>query len=149
MADRFGNRVRRVRIGARHDRLTVATAGRVRLATATPEPDDAGLEEVRNLANGYDFTVRSPLVNPDTVVHPATEVAAGADSLLDAVHDVAGWVHREIRYRRGTTAVTTAADQVLLAMEGVCQDKTHLALGMLRALGIPSRYVSGLRGQEW
>ena len=33
---------------------------------------------------------------------------------------------------------------MLEAREGVCQDKTHVALGMLRALGIPSRYVSGL-----
>jgi hypothetical protein len=54
------------------------------------------------------------------------------------------WVHHEIRYRRGATGVTTTAEQVLGTREGVCQDKTHLALGMLRALGIPCRYVSGL-----
>ena len=29
-------------------------------------------------------------------------------------------------------------------MRGVCQDQTHLGLAMLRALGIPARYVSGL-----
>ena len=29
-------------------------------------------------------------------------------------------------------------------MAGVCQDKAHLALGMLRALGVPARYASGL-----
>lgn len=142
--DRFGNRVRRVRIVAAHDSLVVASAGRVRLATARPEPEDAGLEEVRALPDAFEYTSRSPLVDPAAVSGLADEVAAAPDSLLAAVNRVTGWVHRNIRYRRGTTGVTTAADQVLRALEGVCQDKAHLALGMLRALGIPSRYVSGL-----
>ena len=143
-ADRFGNRVRRVRIVAAHDSLIVASAGRVRLATARPEPEDADLEEVRTLPEAFEYTARSPLVDPATVSGLADEVAAAPDSLLAAVDGVAGWVHRTIRYRRGTTGVTTTADQVLRAMEGVCQDKAHLALALLRALGIPSRYVSGL-----
>ena len=143
-ADRFGNRVRRVRIVAAHDSLVVASAGRVRLATARPPPEDADLAEVRARPEAFEYTTRSPLVDPAAVSGLADEVAGGADSLLAAVNGVAGWVHRSIRYRRGTTGVTTTADQVLRAMEGVCQDKAHLTLGMLRALGIPSRYVSGL-----
>jgi transglutaminase-like putative cysteine protease len=142
--DRFGNRVRRVRIVAAHDSLIVASAGRVRLATARPQPEDADLEEVRNLPEAFEYTARSPLVDPAAVSGLADEVAAAPDSLLAAVSGVAGWVHRTIRYRRGTTGVTTTADQVLRALEGVCQDKAHLALALLRALGIPSRYVSGL-----
>ena len=143
-ADRFGNRVRRVRIVAAHDCLVVASAGRVRLATVRPQPEDADLEEVRALPEAFEYTSRSPLVDPAAVSGLADEVAGASDSLLAAVTGVSCWVHRRIRYRRGTTAVTTTADQVLRAMEGVCQDKAHLALGMLRALGIPSRYVSGL-----
>lgn len=142
--DRFGNRVRRVRIVAAHDSLVVASAGRVRLATARLQPEDADLEEVRARPEAFEYTSRSPLVDPAAVSGLADEVAAARDSLLDAVNGVSGWVHRNIRYRRGATGVTTTADQVLRAMEGVCQDKAHLTLGMLRALGIPSRYVSGL-----
>lgn len=142
--DRFGNRVRRVRIVAAHDSLVVASAGRVRLATARPQPQDADLEEVRARPEAFEYTSRSPLVDPAGVSGLAAEVAGAPDSLLDAVNGVSGWVHRNIRYRRGTTGVSTTADQVLRAMEGVCQDKAHLTLGMLRALGIPSRYVSGL-----
>jgi transglutaminase-like putative cysteine protease len=37
---------------------------------------------------------------------------------------------------------TTAADALRIG-GGVCQDFTHLALGLLRARGIPARYVSG------
>jgi transglutaminase-like putative cysteine protease len=39
--------------------------------------------------------------------------------------------------------VTTPADGALKSGKGVCQDFAHLALGLLRSLGIPSRYVSG------
>ena len=109
-----------------------------------PEPEDADLEEVRALPEAFEYTARSRLVDPAAVSGLADEVAAAHHSLLAAVDGIAGWVHRNIRYRRGATGVTTTADQVLRAMEGVCQDKAHLTLGMLRALGIPSRYVSGL-----
>ena len=142
--DRFGNRVRRVRIVVQHDLLVVATAGRIRLAAAAPAPDDAAVDEVTDLPAGLDFAFRSPLVDPDSVAEVAREIAGDARSLLAAVSATVEWVHREIGYRRGATGVATTAEQVLATREGVCQDKTHLALGMLRALRIPCRYVSGL-----
>ena len=142
--DRFGNLVRRVRIVAQHDHLVVASGGRIRLATWAPEPGDAAVDEVTDLPAGLDFAFRSPLVDPDGVAEVAREIAGDARSLLAAVSATVEWVHREIGYRRGATGVATTAEQVLATREGVCQDKTHLALGMLRALGIPCRYVSGL-----
>ena len=142
--DRFGNHVRRVRIVVQHDRLVVATAGRIRLAAAAPAPDDAAVDEVTDLPDGLDFAFRSPLVDPDGVAEAAREIAGDARSLLAAVSATVAWVHREIGYRRGATGIATTAEQVLATREGVCQDKTHLALGMLRALRIPCRYVSGL-----
>lgn len=142
--DRFGNRVRHIRIVAPHGRLVVATAGRVRLATTAPTPDDAAAGEVTALPDGFDFASGSPLVDPGGVAEVAREIAGDARSLLGTVRATIDWVHREIGYRRGATGVTTTAEQVLATGEGVCQDKTHLALGMLRALRIPCRYVSGL-----
>ena len=136
-ADRFGNRVRRVRVVAAHDSLIVASAGRVRLATARPEPEDADLAEVRALPEAFEYTARSRLVDPAAVSGLADEVAAAHHSLLAAVDGIAGWVHRNIRYRRGATGVTTTADQVLRAMEGVCQDKAHLALANAARAGNP------------
>ena len=67
-----------------------------------------------------------------------------ADTLLDTVRNVNEWVYRQVRYQSGATSVFTTAADVLESLVGVCQDKTHLALGMMRALGIPARYVSGL-----
>ena len=71
-------------------------------------------------------------------------MAAGADTLIEAVRNVVKWIYENVRYERGHTSVNTAAADVLLSMRGVCQDQAHLCLAMLRALGIPARYVSGL-----
>ena len=143
-ADRFGNSVRRVRVIEHHTSLVVATAGLVSLATESPDPQDVDLDDIGGFTDGFEYTVRSPLVNPESVAVLAMHVAGSADSLLGRMRAVTSWVHECIRYKRGATDVSTTAEQVVSAMEGVCQDKTHLALGMLRALGIPCRYVSGL-----
>lgn len=146
--DRFGNRVRRIRIVDQHDDLVIATAGRVLLADQAPAPDDAAVAEVSDLPDGFDFTLRSPLVDPEAVAETAQRIAGGAPSLLQAVRAAVDWVHREVAYRRGATGVATTAAQVLSTRQGVCQDKTHLALGILRAVGIPCRYVSGLLTEQ-
>ena len=143
-ADRFGNSVRRVRVIEHHSTLIVATAGQVRLTTELPDPGDVYLEDIGGLTDGFEYTLRSPLVDPESVEVLAMHVAGSSDSLLGRMRAVTDWVYEFIRYKRGTTDVSTTAEQVISAMEGVCQDKTHLALGMLRALGIPCRYVSGL-----
>ncbi|HWJ85745.1 MAG TPA: transglutaminase family protein, partial [Cellulomonas sp.] len=46
-------------------------------------------------------------------------------------------------YIPGATSVHTPAAEAWAARAGVCQDVAHLAVGALRALGIPARYVSG------
>jgi transglutaminase-like putative cysteine protease len=52
-------------------------------------------------------------------------------------------VNRRIRYASGTTSVYTTAGEAWEAGFGVCQDYTHATLALLRAAGIPARYVSG------
>ncbi len=142
--DRFGNRVRRLRVVEPHSTFIVAAAGRVSLSAKSPNEADILIADLRELPESFEYTALSPLVNPDTVSAMASDIAGGEGHLLVAVNKVVQWVYENILYRRGTTSVGTTADQVLTAGEGVCQDKTHLALGMLRALKIPCRYASGL-----
>ena len=142
--DRFGNGVHRARVVDVHSTLVVATAGRVSLSTAAPQPPDAPLDAAKELPQGLEFLMPSPLVNPDSVSALARSVAGGTRSLLETARLATDWIYREILYKRGATGVGTTAAQVVEAMEGVCQDKTHLGLGMLRSLGAPCRYVSGL-----
>ena len=61
----------------------------------------------------------------------------------EAVLAAAGWVHDQLTYRPGSTGVHSSATDAWQAREGVCQDYAHLTLVLLRAMGIPSRYVSG------
>ncbi|WP_436495275.1 transglutaminase family protein [Actinokineospora sp. HUAS TT18] len=62
---------------------------------------------------------------------------------FEAVLAVSELVHDRLTYRRGTTGVHSSAVDAWEAREGVCQDYAHLTLSMLRAIGIPARYVSG------
>lgn len=145
--DRFGNRVRRLRVVEPHTVFVVAAAGRVRLSSGFP--DDGGVADVpiaavRETPEAFEYTALSPLVDPGPLAGLAASVADGAGALLEAVNRVTRWVYENITYQRGGTSINTTAAQVLAAGAGVCQDKTHLSLGLLRALQIPCRYASGL-----
>ena len=48
-----------------------------------------------------------------------------------------------MRYTPGITTVQTTASEAWAQAAGVCQDFTHVTLSLLRAVGIPARYVSG------
>jgi transglutaminase-like putative cysteine protease len=53
------------------------------------------------------------------------------------------WVHEQLDYVRGVTHVSTTSAEARAGGEGVCQDFAHVALALLRAAGLPARYVSG------
>ena len=53
------------------------------------------------------------------------------------------WVRSEMQYVPGTTGVHSSGLDALREGKGVCQDFAHLSLILLRAMGIPARYVSG------
>jgi transglutaminase-like putative cysteine protease len=52
-------------------------------------------------------------------------------------------VRERIEYTAGATNVYTTAEQAWEEGRGVCQDFSHTTISLLRALGIPARYVSG------
>lgn len=79
---------------------------------------------------------------PDEVVEIAR--AAAADLPPDeAAVAVCAALRDRLEYIPGVTTVHTPAAEAWAARAGVCQDIAHLALGALRALGVPARYVSG------
>lgn len=59
------------------------------------------------------------------------------------VRAVSDWVGRNLAYRAGVTDGSSSTADVLLQRAGVCRDFAHVAISLLRALGIPARYVSG------
>jgi transglutaminase-like putative cysteine protease len=87
------------------------------------------------------------LTTPLTTVTPA--VAATA---IDAMHDadpiataeeIATRVRAQVGYMPGTTGVRTNAQEAWDQSQGVCQDLAHVTVALLRAAGLPARYVSG------
>jgi transglutaminase-like putative cysteine protease len=48
-----------------------------------------------------------------------------------------------LTYKRGVTNSLTTVAEALDHGAGVCQDFTHLALSLMRLIGVPARYVSG------
>jgi transglutaminase-like putative cysteine protease len=63
--------------------------------------------------------------------------------LHGCVDAVSAYVREHVTYLPGATSVDATGQEAWDLGEGVCQDLTHITIGILRALGIPSRYVSG------
>jgi transglutaminase-like putative cysteine protease len=85
-----------------------------------------------------------------------TRLTAMDDSVVDAAraavrsanpHEagalVCRFVHDHMEYLSGSTNVKTNAMQAWTSGKGVCQDISHVTVGLMRGLGVPARYVSG------
>lgn len=141
--DSFGNRTHHVRLTAPHQEFIILSIGSVSLRRPSAL-SDLPLEAMEYEDEARRFLVASPLVIPSNVSEEAREIAGNSGSLLEAVATVIEWIYANIEYERGFTTVATPAEQVLATGKGVCQDMTHLAIALLRSLGIPARYVCGL-----
>jgi len=62
---------------------------------------------------------------------------------LDRLHALSALILKMVSYETGRTDVGHAAEDVLSAGHGVCQDHAHVFLAAARLLGHPARYVSG------
>jgi transglutaminase-like putative cysteine protease len=65
------------------------------------------------------------------------------DDPLERLHQLSACIIGEVQYQAGVTDVLTPAEEAVAAGRGVCQDHAHIFVACTRALGIPSRYVSG------
>ncbi len=99
---------------------------------------------------GIDRAEASQYLLPSSLVDIAPEVVAYAAGILppdrplgEALVALYADIYRDFTYAKGTTSVKTTLPELLEGREGVCQDFAHLAVGCLRAAGIPGRYVSG------
>jgi transglutaminase-like putative cysteine protease len=91
----------------------------------------------------YELLAPSPLVDPTDLGTVATGLRAGCSTPAEAAEAAVRWAHGQLEYGSGTTSVRTSAAEAWRAGRGVCQDFAHLSLAVLRAMGIPSRYISG------
>src|SRR3954454_14578675 len=85
----------------------------------------------------------TPLTAMDAPVVRAVRDVVGDAGPREAGHLVCRFVHEHMEYLTGSTNVKTNAMQAWTSGKGVCQDISHVSVGLLRALGLPARYVSG------
>lgn len=64
-------------------------------------------------------------------------------SLYESVQEFMERIFNDFEFQADFSDITTPIDEVFRERKGVCQDFAHLAIGALRSLGLPARYVSG------
>ena len=145
--DHWGTHVDSFGVRAPHDELVVdVRTGVDTLPRPVPEPGipfDAVREQGFREHN-WVFLHPTRHTRWDTdIASVAAETVAGSAGVTEAVEAVVGEVHRRLDYRPGATRVGVDVTEVWGRRAGVCQDFAHLGVAMLRAVGIPARYVSG------
>ncbi len=145
--DWLDNLVHAFTISAPHDRIRIIAKSIVELDRPAPVPqalpDTWPCTEAQDDYTLYDwlaFDGRSIALQA-----LADEVAPQADEPLGNVTErMLDAIKSHFIYTTGVTTYASPIDEVLEHRKGVCQDFSHLMIGMCRCLGIPARYVSGL-----
>jgi transglutaminase-like putative cysteine protease len=144
--DYWGTTVDAFEIHVPHTELVVLATSLVETAGSRSTPDSASWSEVADPAVQDRF---AELLAESTYVLAEPEVTEIGRSLrsestpVEAGLRAAAWTHETLQYVRGATDVHTSSSEARIAGKGVCQDFAHVTLALLRAIGLPARYVSG------
>lgn len=147
--DLFENITHHFELPEPHVKLEIESRLRVHnLPLALPAASrEATLDEyrdplIRERIWPYQQECRRVMKSPEVWRH-AIDVTAGIPSVFGQAGAIMEWIHREFRYDPGATAVSTNLLEAFELRRGVCQDFTHVMLGMCRAVGMAARYASG------
>ncbi|WEO77777.1 transglutaminase family protein [Cryobacterium sp. SO2] len=145
--DYWGTRVSSFEVLTPHAELTLTANSLVEVSPREHPVHPLSWEElataVARSTSSVEHSWQTPLTEPPAdVVASAAEIAARLDP-CDAALEICRFVGENMAYVQGVTGVKTNAGEAWADKRGVCQDITHVALGALRSVGIPARYVSG------
>ncbi len=149
--DYFGNQVTFYSMTLRHERLAITNRLTVRTSEIPPMPGalDVTVAEARQLfasklTDVFDYLQPTQVIPTGS---PSMEWArkffGGGAPLSEALERLNRAIHEKFRYEPGSTDNSTPLETVWKQRSGVCQDFTHVMLGVLRTAGVPSRYVCG------
>ncbi|MBB5872828.1 transglutaminase-like putative cysteine protease [Allocatelliglobosispora scoriae] len=146
--DYWGTTVTAFDVQVSHESLEVIADATVETLVATPARSNGiGWDDLDRPAVAERWpelllpTPRTAL--DEELTELATSMRAAFKTPDEAARAVCELVRQEITYASGTTGVQTDAVQVWRQRLGVCQDLSHLAIALLRTMGLPARYVSG------
>lgn len=149
--DYWGNWGESLSVPFRHQRLTVTSRCTVQTRPFQDalEGLDLSISEAAHLClpkrrELYDFLMPSPLVKLSPKVEAmARKHLPSKAPFPEAILALNEHIFRHFTYQPGATTISTPVDEVIETKQGVCQDFAHLYIALLRAAGIPARYVSG------
>jgi transglutaminase-like putative cysteine protease len=139
--DSYGNIVHRLDVSGPIESLSILVEGEVETH------DTAGI--IANAVERFPTALykrSTELTQTDAAMRAYAETVAAGFSPAETIpmlHALSGSLYREMRFDTAPTSVTTTAVEAFALKAGVCQDLTHVLLGMARHLGFPARYVSG------
>jgi transglutaminase-like putative cysteine protease len=145
--DYWGTTVDAFDIHVPHTELVVLASSVVETA-GPPQPAPTGVDwpdlagpAVRDTFAEHLVGSRYVSIEPDLV--EIGQSLRSDRSPVQAGRSAAEWTHSTLQYQRGATHVHSSSAQTRAAGMGVCQDFAHVTLALLRAMGLPARYVSG------
>jgi transglutaminase-like putative cysteine protease len=149
--DFFGNVATYYKVRQAHRDLRVTASSNVRvgrsprpLAELDQQPWELARQPVGHDAGARAFVLASPLVRATASVSEyAAATFTSGRPLGAALVELIERIHADFEYVSGATTVKTTLGEVMHRRKGVCQDFAHLAVGCLRSVGLPARYVSG------
>ncbi|MBW2966994.1 transglutaminase-like domain-containing protein [Candidatus Woesearchaeota archaeon] len=98
------------------------------------------------------YTLPTKTVDSDdpVVIDKASELAAGESDYYTVVFKMADWTRNNIEYDLSTLNVKASnrASEVIRSRNGVCDEMTTLFMALLRAVGIPAKFVTGVAYTE-
>jgi transglutaminase-like putative cysteine protease len=154
--DYYGNHTVQLLVAVPHDALVVRAESEVsvepRAESALAAPRQSW-EAVRArlsaldappLVEAAEFLYDSPHVERSReLADYAVKSFTARRGILESAADLARRIHKDFKFDRSATSVSTPLKQVLKEKRGVCQDFAHLMVGCLRSIGLAARYVSG------
>lgn len=154
--DYYGNRTQHLLLAVPHEALVVRAhsevnvSPRAQIALGSPK---LAWEAMRARLRTLDAP---PLVEPAEFLYDSPHVERSREladyavksftarrGILESALDLARRIHRDFKFDRTATSISTPLRQVLKDKRGVCQDFAHLMIGCLRSVGLAARYVSG------
>ena len=146
--DYWGSRVSSFEILTPHKELSLTATSLVEVRPRAHAGHDFSWDDLAVASQATTEVVEQTIQTrrtapPDEVVALAKDIAASAANPCEAALAISTAVGNAVEYMHGITGVGSTAAEAWAVRKGVCQDITHIALGALRAVGIPARYVSG------
>lgn len=153
--DYFGNSVTQFSFNQGYRDLEVTAVSEVHLhdraldATATAPNWESLVELLRcrptlEALQAYEFVFDSPRVrrSEELATYARTSFIPGR-ALTECLRGLLARFKADFKFDATATNVWTPLEVAFKQRRGVCQDFAHMAIGMLRSLGLAARYVSG------